>query len=370
MENVKVLHILTVRYGKNGVTRCAMNYIERFRATRADLALGFPLPEDAARAFQARGARAVALPSRLRRPLAYFCALKRLIRQEGYPLVEVHGNSCTMALELLAARRAGAVVRAPHAHNTRCSFRLLHRLLRPAFDRNRTAAFACGREAGAWLYRGAPFTVVPNAIDAAAFAFRQDARARARAALGLEGGFVLGHVGGFVEQKNHVFLLEIFRALRAIRPNAMLLLAGSGPLRGEIERRAEAGGLSEALRFVAGSDDMPALYAAMDAFVLPSLFEGLPFTLVEAQAAGLRCCASDAVTREAGMGGLVRFMPPDAPAAAWAEAILAGDTAEDRGRLSAEAAAGIEAAGYSIAECAAAHEALYRRLLAEARPCG
>lgn len=362
----KVLHVLTVRYGPNGITRCAMNYIRHFTGTRADLACGFSLPEGVAADFAARGARAVSLPPRLRRPMAYLQALIKLMRAECYELVQVHGNSCTMALELYAAKRAGIMARVPHAHNTRCSAKLLHILLRPAFERLRTDAFACGAAAGEWLYRGRPFTVVKNAVDTAAFAFDDTARTRVRGALGLDGCFVLGHVGSFNAQKNQGFLLEIFEELHQRDSSAALLMVGDGETRPEIERRIEAMGLKGAVRIVKNTDEVAPLYAAMDAFLLPSLFEGLPFTLIEAQASGLSCYAADAVTREAAMSDLVTYVDAGSTAADWAAMIRAGGT-NDRAAASKMAREGIAKAGYAIADEAAALEALYGKCIREAR---
>lgn len=363
---LKVLHVLTVRYGPNGITRCAMNYIRHFTRTRADLACGFSLPEGVAADFSLRGARAVSLPPRLRRPIAYVRALCELMRAERYDLVQVHGNSCTMALELYAAKRAGVAARLPHAHNTRCSAKLLHILLRPFFERWRTGAFACGTAAGEWLYRGKPFTVVKNAVDTAAFAFDEAARIRARGALGLDGCFVMGHVGSFNAQKNHAFLLEIFQELHRLDGNAALLMVGDGETRPQMERRIEALGLGGVVRIVKSTDEVAPLYAAMDAFALPSLFEGLPFTLIEAQAGGLPCYAAETVTREADMSGLVRFIEAGKSAADWAAIIYAAGK-NDRPAASAAARESIARAGYSIADEAAALEALYARSIQEAR---
>lgn len=365
-DAIKVLHVLTVRYGPNGITRCAMNYITHFTGTRADLACGFMLPDGVAADFANRESRAVSLPPRLRRPIAYLRALTALMREEAYDLIQVHGNSCTMALELYAARRGGIAARVPHAHNTRCLAKLLHKLLRPVFEHYRTGAFACGVAAGEWLYRGKPFTVVKNAIDTEAFAFDEAIRTRARGALGLDGCFVLGHVGGFNAQKNQAFLLDILLALQALDRNAVLLMVGDGETRPEIERRAAEMGLADAVRVVSGTDDVAPLYAAMDAFLLPSLFEGLPFTLIEAQASGLPCYAADVVTREADMSGLVTYVDAARTAADWAAMIQASGK-RDRAAASARAQESIAQAGYSIADEAAALEALYRHAAREAR---
>jgi glycosyltransferase involved in cell wall biosynthesis len=146
-----------------------------------------------------------------------------------------------------------------------------------------------------------------------------------RASLGLPpDAFVIGHVGRFAEQKNHGFLLEILRRVSDSDPRTRLLLIGDGPLRPAIERGAAKLGLSERLIFAGLRSDVPRLLlGAVDVFVMPSLYEGLPLAGLEAQAAGLPCVLSDSITRELDViPQLIRRLPLSAPASAWADQVL------------------------------------------------
>ena len=132
----------------------------------------------------------------------------------------------------------------------------------------------------------------------------------------------VGHVGRFMAQKNHTFLLDAFAEVAARRPDAVLLLVGAGELRSFVECRAAERGLAGRVRFLGQRDDVERLYQAFDAFALPSLYEGLGLVGVEAQRAGLPCLLSDAITREVDVTGTVRFLPIDEPSA-WADALCA-----------------------------------------------
>jgi glycosyltransferase involved in cell wall biosynthesis len=152
--------------------------------------------------------------------------------------------------------------------------------------------------------------VLNNAIDAERFRFSLAARDETRERLGLApDAFVFLHIGAFNAQKNQAFLLEAFSALLKRMPQARLLLVGDGERRPSCEARAEMLGLRNQVSFLGLRDDIPALLSAADAFVLPSLHEGLPLTLVEAQCAGLPCIVSDKVTPESALTSLVVFAP-------------------------------------------------------------
>lgn len=156
--------------------------------------------------------------------------------------------------------------------------------------------------------------MLPNAVDTARFGFSADARRRTRAALGLGEAFTVGCAARFDQQKNLPFLLALFAELRRREPDALLLLAGDGEEGPAL--RAEAGrlGIAETVRFLGAREDVPALLQAMDAFALPTRYEGFGIALLEAQAAGLPCFAPDgAVPREAAVTGLLRLLPPGLP---------------------------------------------------------
>ncbi len=304
--------VLTVRYGKNGIANCVMNYISRLDPARVQCDLVCPNEPDSTARDQVErtGGRVFVLPGRNRHPFSYIRKLSRIIRERRIEIVHAHGNSATLAAEMIAAKRGGARVRMPHSHNTTCSMKVADKLLRGVFYRTSTDNIACSFAAGDWLYPKRKYTVLNNAIDAEKFRYSQTIREETREQLSIAPEeFVLLHIGAFNEQKNQSYLLEAFQALLLKKPDYRLLLVGDGERRASCEARAEALGFRKQVSFLGLRDDIPALLSAADAFVLPSLHEGLPLTLVEAQCAGLPCVASDRVTPESALTNLVSFAP-------------------------------------------------------------
>ena len=360
---VSVLMILTVRYGKNGITNCVMNYVSRFDKARirCDLVCPNEPGEHAREMIHQTGGEVFILGGRNRRPTEYRKNLSRIIRERGEEIVHAHGNSATLYLEMLAAKRGGAKHRLPHSHNTTCKMKTADRLLRGAFYGSYTHAMACSAAAGEWLYPKRDYDVLNNAIDAEAFRYSVGARDETRERLGLlPEETVFLHIGAFNEQKNQAFLLEAFQCFLRREPNARLLLVGDGEQRACCEARAEARGIRRQVEFLGQRDDIPALLSAADAFVLPSLHEGLPLTLIEAQCAGLSCLASEQVTRESALTDLVSFAPiDDAEAFAGAMVRLA---MPERVEASGEAIRHVAEAGYDVSQNADALMRLYESL--------
>ena len=261
---------------------------------------------------------------------SYQRELQMLFREQQWPIVHSHVNTLSV-FSLRAAEKAGVPVRIAHSHSTanpdERAKTALKNLLRTQANRYPTDRFACGKYAGEWLFgKESYFTVVPNAIELSRYEYSPEKRASVRAELGIDAGtFVVLHIGRFVEQKNHVKLIQIFDALHKEDPDALLLLAGDGPLRLEIEQQVESLGLAERVRFLGQRSDADALYSAADVFCLPSLYEGLPVVAVEAQATGLPILVSDKVTRETLIISLAKRIPLEADNRAWAcAAIKAG----------------------------------------------
>lgn len=258
------------------------------------------------------------LPRYLRQLDAFFAA------HPEYRIIHGHYSGFGMFYNA-AARRRGVPVRVGHSHNTAYEPNLvgrLDRLMSSRFDKDLTDRFACSRKAGEMLFGKSPFTVLPNGVDTDRFAHPDpDARPQLREHLGVrDGEILLGHVGRFSAQKNHAGLLRIFAALLPKLPNARLLLLGGGPLEEDTRALARELGVADKVIFAGVRTNVQAFYAAMDAFLLPSLFEGLPVVLVEAQASGLPCFVSDTVDRGAAFAPNVTFLPLDRPEI-WAHAI-------------------------------------------------
>lgn len=165
-----------------------------------------------------------------------------------------------------------------------------------------TDFWACSAGAAKWLYgdkiKSDQIKIMRNAIDTQRFSYNPDLRIQVRKELGIDNSFVIGHVGKFVYQKNHKFLVEVYNEVQKKCSNTILLLIGSGELRTDIEEQVKNLGLGTKVRFVDFQSDVSKYYQAMDAFAFPSFFEGLPFVLIEAQTAGLPCLCSDQISEE------------------------------------------------------------------------
>lgn len=184
--------------------------------------------------------------------------------------------------------------------------------------------FACSQDAGKWLFPHKEFTVLNNAVDTEKFQYDPAVRAEVRKELGLHDCFTVGIVGSLSEVKNPFGTIEIFKAVHSKMPGAKLLWVGGGGLEQAIRDKLKEENLTDAVIMTGVRSDVDRLMQAMDVFILPSISEGLPVVLVEAQAAGLHCFCSEAVTKEADITGLCRFLPLGQPDL-WAEQILSAD---------------------------------------------
>jgi len=208
----------------------------------------------------------------------------------------------------LAAKRAGVPVRICHNHSTahwgEGIKTLAKYVLRLPSRLAATDYFACGEDAGRWMFGNRLFNagqvfVLPSAIAGEDYAFDAKSRADIRRGLGLdEDSFVVGHVGRFCYPKNHLFLLDIFAAIKRLQPKAVLLLIGEGELLPRIEEAAHKLRLTESVKFLGVKQDLGAWYSAMDVFLMPSFYEGLGIVGLEAQANGLPCVFSNNVPAE------------------------------------------------------------------------
>lgn len=260
------------------------------------------------------------------------------------------------------ARRAGIPVRVGHSHNTAYEHNLvgtLDRLMSLRFSAGLTDRFACSEQAGKMLYGQAPFTVLPNGIDTALFAARDpQRRALLRGDLGVADNEILfGHVGRFSAQKNHAGLLRIFAAVHRRLPRARLVLLGGGPAPyiEKMQALTRELQLGDSVIFAGVRSNIQGFYDAMDAFLLPSLFEGLPVVLIEAQTAGLPCFVADTIDRGAAFTDRVHFLPLQ-DTDAWANCIVTASLRRDP-----QARHKAEEAGYDIHHSAGVLQEFYLR---------
>ena len=166
--------------------------------------------------------------------------------------------------------------------------------------------------------------ILHNGVDLQAYAPTEEKRAQMRAQLGIPAdAFVLGHVGRCMDMKNHGFLVDVFKNVVQQRPGAMLCLVGEGELKEQTMRKAEKLGIEKSVLFLGNRSDVPQVLSAFDVFVFPSVWEGFPLTMIEAQAARLPCFVSDSVNHAVKLTNLVEFLPLEAGAEAWAQTIIA-----------------------------------------------
>ena len=275
-----------------------------------------------------------------------------LLAQQQYDVVHLNAYQALSLRYLALAQKAGVPVRIAHSHNTELRKSLgrplklaLHRWARRTYGDAMTHRWACSTPAARFLFGDTPeWTFIPNGIDVERFRFDPAARARVRAELGLEGKLVVGTVGRLCYQKNQTFLLDVFNAGQQRCPESVLLLVGEGEDLPALREKAKKLGLEKAAIFYGLSDHVEELFWAMDVFVMPSRFEGLPVTAVEAQCAGLPCLFADTLTREVRLGEAVRYLPLTAPAGEWVEALLTAEVCRDR----ATEAEAVREAGFDI----------------------
>ena len=216
-------------------------------------------------------------------------------------------------------------IRIDHSHNTSVDKdfkKPLKMYYRSRISSVATEFLACGKEAGDFLFPGKDALVIPNAIDKKKFVYDSLIRENKRRELGITDETVFGHVGRISYQKNHDMLVEIFANIVKKKPDSILLIIGVGEKEQEIREKVYALGINDKVRFLGKRTDVNELYQAMDVFVMPSFFEGVPVVGVEAQFAKLFCFFSDKVPDEVAFTDSTYFIPLAKSPEEWASDIL------------------------------------------------
>lgn len=256
---------------------------------------------------------------------AYFRYMKRFfIEHPEYRIIHSHIDAMSY-LPLMAAKKAGVPIRIAHSHNTSIDkdFKyLMKEAFRWQLPHVATDYLACGTEAGKFLFGNRDFQVIPNAIDTSGFRFSIETRDAVRRSLGIENAFVIGCVGRLTAQKNISFLINVFREICKVDPNSVLLVIGGGNEENELQALTKKLGISERVMFLGIRSDVNDLYQAMDVFVMPSLFEGLPVVGIEAQFSDLHCVFSSSITREVSISEKAHFVSLERSYSDWASYIL------------------------------------------------
>lgn len=245
-----------------------------------------------------------------------------------YNIIHSH-ISILSYLVLKIAKKNDIPIRISHSHEAHNSIREYKLFKRPIvvycklrLNKQATHRFASSSNAGEWLFGlNKQFNVINNSIDAQSFTYKKDIRIIKQNELGITDKLVIGHIGNFSKAKNYPFLLNIFQSLHLKRENSVLILIGNNTYP-DIENNVKKMGLEKSVIFTGVRSDIPELLQAMDVFVFPSLHEGLPVTLIEAQASGLQCVISDTITHETQITDMIEFISLKNTPDYWAERVL------------------------------------------------
>lgn len=330
-EPIRVASVIG-RYIGGGVEAVTINYYRNIDKNKVQL--DFICDEDSTNIpyeeIEKMGGKVIIIPS-YSKPFKYHKELKRVLKDGNYKII--HSNINTLSVfSLFAAKCAGVPVRIAHSHSTtnkkEKKKNLMKQVLRPFSKVFATDYMCCSELAGRWLFGNKEYDkgnvyLLNNAIDLDKFKYNESLRKKKRKELGIKNDtLVIGHIGRFVAQKNHDFLIDIFNEIHKKNNNSILLLAGQGPLMEDIKNKVKDLNLNDSVKFLGQRNDANELYQALDVFLLPSLYEGLPVVGVEAQAAGLLCYLSDDMTKETKVLDITKFMSLNNTPEEWANNIL------------------------------------------------
>lgn len=282
---------------------------------------------------------------------SYIKALNLFFKEhQEYKIIHGHMTN-TASIYMPIAKKYGVTCCIAHSHNTHGKAGLLGvatNFLQKPIYKEATEWFACSKAAAYWFYPkeavdAGKVKILANAVDAEKFRYSIDIRNRMRKQLGIIGKTVIGCVARFRPEKNQEFLLDVFCEVLKKDMNSILLFAGDGPTESKVKEKAQELGIKDKVLFLGMRTDIPEILQAVDVFTLPSFWEGLPVTGIEAQAAGLHCVVSSGVTSEMNVIGMVQYLSLSVSVETWADALLTAakqyrhDTYEE-----------IKAAGYDI----------------------
>ena len=299
--------------------------------------------------IESLGGRLFYVTRKSKNPIKNFLEMRKVVKDNHYDIVCRHSDSAFTVVDLLAARLGGAKKAIMHSHSTTTGHVGIHKFFRLWMSFVPTHRFACSQAAGHWMFGKNDFTFVPNAIDTSEYLYHADVRKSMRKEWNVDSKNVYGHVGNFVYAKNHLFLLEVFKEITLKDDNAVLFLVGEGELREEIEQKIVELKLQDKVILTGRRKDVVRFLQMFDLFLFPSVYEGLPVSMVEAQCTGLSCLISSSITDEIMLTDCVRQKSLEESPQNWAktamEMLEAGKQQERHSRQEE-----IKKAGYGIEE--------------------
>ncbi len=317
--------------------------------------------------LQEKGIRFFELSGNSKRSRNNHHYLRKLMEEHNYDVFHLNAFQGLSLSYLNIAQQTGVPIRIAHSHNTSLRRSLtkpikmmLHTRAKKIYTSAATELWACSHNAAEFLFERQVlahegFNFIPNGIDTQRFRFNVEMREKMRKELGLGEAFVIGNVGRLCYQKNQIFLLDVFAELLKSNPKGRLLLVGDGEDRRYLEEKAHRLDIFDKVIFFGLAEHIEHLLWAMDVFVLPSHFEGLPVVGVEAQASGLPCVFSDTVARECELINSTKFLSLSSSHSIWSKVILHARAQTNR----IEASDIVKAVGFDIGTIAKQIESSY-----------
>lgn len=350
-EPIRVLHIVGAMY-PGGYENFIMNLYENIDREKLqfDMVVHGRKPNDYVEKIQSMGGRVYELPRLTKKPVKSLKMLYELVRKNQYKAVIRHTPNALTVPQLWAAKKAGAFTIC-HSHNETDPKKFLHKVGKLWIPFSVDDRFACSEKAGIWMFGKKDYRVIHNAIDLNKFSYSPSKADQVKEEFGLQGKHIYGHIANFIASKNHMFLLEIYKKIAELDPKAVFFCLGEGDLRPEIEAKRKELQLEDRVILTGTRFDAENFMSAFGVLIFPSFFEGLPLTLIEAQAAGLQCLISDTITKDVVVSSdLIHAKSLEEDAESWARAAVALYQNPPVGRECQKES--IRKAGYDVQELA------------------
>jgi len=336
-EPIRILHIVG-RMDRGGIESFIMNLYRNIDKTKVQFDFLCHYGREAAFNEEIRkmGGRIYEMPAiknenkiYYHKIISYIRALNNFFDNNNYKIIHGHMTN-TALIYMLIAKKNGVKNMIAHSHLSKSKKGVngfITDILQTPISYIASDHFACSKVAAEWLFskkinNSGVVKIINNSIDVEEFKYSLEVREKMRVKLKLENSFVIGHVGRFYHEKNHDFLIDIFKEILKEKNNAKMILVGDGPLKPTIHEKVKMLGLENNIIFLGVREDISDLMQAMDVFVLPSHFEGLPVVTVEAQASGLPCVFSSAVTSETNLTQRVKYVSLNNDPKKWAVEII------------------------------------------------
>ena len=340
-EKVKVLYFVD-RLKHGGIQQLLIEMLKHINKDKIQMDVlvfddgqTYPLEEE----VKKHGANLYKIDGWIKTPLSYINQKKALDKffEEHNDYKVIHFNSSSKNFSILKeAKKYGVPIRITHAHSidfqTKNQLKIkIGNILKKQLIKNATNYFACSKLAGEWLFgkeiiKTNAFKIIHNAVDYNKFKFNEEIRNKIRNELQIDNNCILfGNAGRIVTLKNHTFLIDVFEKIHQKNKNTKLIIIGTGEKEEEIKQKVNNLNLSNDVIFTGFKNNVNDYFSAIDAFLMPSLYEGLPVTCVEAQASGIPCFLSDAITTEVKIADNVKFISLEKTSEEWAKEILKSD---------------------------------------------